>query len=189
MTGQVERTPLRTTLLVGAGAAVVPAAVGVAFLGRYGWDRDELYFLAASHHLAAGYVDYPPLIAVVGRLVVDVFGASLDALRLTTMAIALISVPVVALCARELGGGLRAQAGAALVWATAPFALGSASIFHPTMLDLAAQSVTLWLVLVAVIRPMPRLWPLVGVAAGLGLEAKYTIATLLLALFAFAADA
>ena len=184
MTRQVERTPLRLTLLVGAGAAVVPAAIGIAFLGRYGWDRDELYFLAASHHLAAGYVDYPPLIAVVGRLVVDAFGASLDALRLTTMAIALISVPVVALCARELGGGLRAQAGAALVWATAPFALGSASIFHPTMLDLAAQSVTLWLVLVAATRPMPRLWPLVGVAAGLGLEAKYTIATLLLALLA-----
>jgi hypothetical protein len=39
-------------------------------------------------------------------------------------------------------------------------------------------------VLVAVTRPMPRLWPAVGVMAGIGLEAKYTIATLLLALLA-----
>jgi hypothetical protein len=43
---------------------MVPAAIGIAFLGRYGWDRDELYFLAASHRLVAGYVDHPPLIAV-----------------------------------------------------------------------------------------------------------------------------
>jgi len=47
VTGRVERTRLSSTLLVGVGAALVPAAIGIAFLGRYGWDRDELYFLAA----------------------------------------------------------------------------------------------------------------------------------------------
>ena len=113
-----------------------------------------------------------------------VFGTSLDALRLTTMVIGLTSVAFVALSARELGGGLRAQALAALAWATAPIALGAASLFHPTWLDLAAETATLYLVLVAVTRPMPRLWPAVGVMAGVGLEAKYTIATLLLALVA-----
>jgi hypothetical protein len=178
------RTPVRQTLMVGVGAALVPAAAGVACLGRYGWDRDELYFLAAAHHLALGYVDFPPLIAVVGWAVVAAFGTSLEALRATTMVIGLSSVVVVALCARELGGRLRAQAGAALAWATAPVALGAGSIFHPTWLDVAAQSVVLYLVLLAATRPLPRLWPAVGVAAGLGLEAKYTIATLLLALVA-----
>jgi len=93
-------------------------------------------------------------------------------------------VAFVALSARELGGGLRAQAVAALAWATAPIALGAASLFHPTWLDLGAETATLYLVLVAVTRPMPRLWPAVGVMAGIGLEAKYTIATLLLALVA-----
>jgi hypothetical protein len=177
-----HRTSARTTVCVGAAAALLPAVVGVVFLGRYGWDRDELYFLAASHHLAPGYVDFPPLIAMIGRAVTLVFGASLGALRVTTMLIGLTSVVLVALCARELGGGIRAQAGAALAWATAPLMLGSGSIFHPTWLDLAAQTLTLYLVLVAVTRPMPRLWPAVGLAAGVGLEAKYTIATLLVAL-------
>jgi 4-amino-4-deoxy-L-arabinose transferase-like glycosyltransferase len=184
VTSPRARTPVRQTLTVGVGAALVPAAAGVAFLGRYGWDRDELYFLAAAHHLALGYVDFPPLIAVVGWAVVALFGPSLNALRLTTMAIGLSSVVIVALCARELGGTLRAQAGAALAWATAPVALGAASIFHPTWLDVAAQSVVLYLVLLAATRPLPWLWPAVGVAAGVGLEAKYTIATLLLALMA-----
>ena len=178
------RTTVRSTLAVSVLAALVPALAGLAFLGRYGWHRDELYFLEASHHLAFGYVDFPPLIAVVGRAVVVVFGTSLDALRVTTMVIGLTSVAFVALSARELGGSLRAQALAALAWATAPIALGAASLFHPTWLDLAAQTATLYLVLVAVTRPMPRLWPAVGVMAGIGLEAKYTIATLLLALVA-----
>ena len=104
------RTTVRSTLAVSVLAALVPALAGLAFLGRYGWDRDELYFLEASHHLAFGYVDFPPLTAVVGRAVVVVFGTSLDALRLTTMVIGLTSVAFVALSARELGGGLRAQA-------------------------------------------------------------------------------
>jgi 4-amino-4-deoxy-L-arabinose transferase-like glycosyltransferase len=169
---------------VGIVAAAVPVVVGLPFLGRYGWDRDELYFLAASHHLAFGYVDFPPLVALLGRAVVWVFGPSLGALRLATAVIGASSAVFVALCARELGGGVRAQAGAAVGWATAPLLLGAASIFHPTWLDLAAQTATLYLVLVAATRPAPRMWIAAGVVAGLGLEAKYTIAVLLAALLA-----
>ena len=173
---------MRATLAVGVAAAAIPVIVGLPFLGRYGWDRDELYFLAASHHLALGYVDFPPLVAVLGRAVVWAFGPSLHALRISTAVIGASSAVFVALSARELGGGLRAQAGAAVGWATAPLLLGAASIFHPTWLDLAAQTATLYLVLVATTRPAPRVWIAVGVVAGLGLEAKYTIAVLLAAL-------
>jgi hypothetical protein len=66
-----RQTSVRATLLVGVGAAAVPAIVVVLLLGRYGWHRDELYFLAACHHLARGYVDYPPLIALIGRAVLS----------------------------------------------------------------------------------------------------------------------
>jgi hypothetical protein len=31
----------------------------------YGYFRDELYYVACSEHLAFGYVDHPPLVAVV----------------------------------------------------------------------------------------------------------------------------
>jgi 4-amino-4-deoxy-L-arabinose transferase-like glycosyltransferase len=165
-------------------AALVPALVGLAFLGRYGWDRDELYFLEASHHLAFGYVDFPPLTALVGRAVVVVFGTSLDALRLTTMVIGLTSVAFVALSARELGGGLRRTGACGAGLGDGADRAGSSQHLPSHLARSGAETATLYLVLVAVTRPMPRLWPAVGVMAGIGLEAKYTIVTLLLALVA-----
>ena len=35
--------------------------------GQYGYFRDELYFLAASEHLDWGYVDFPPLVALIAK--------------------------------------------------------------------------------------------------------------------------
>lgn len=36
--------------------------------GRYGYFRDELYFIACSRHLAWGYVDFAPLLALLTRI-------------------------------------------------------------------------------------------------------------------------
>ena len=74
-----------------------------------------------------------------------------------------------------------AQFGAALAWAVTPFVLGSASIFHPTWLDALSWAAFLYVATRILVRPEPRLWPLLGVIAGLGMEAKYTIAFLLVA--------
>jgi hypothetical protein len=159
----------------------VLVALTVPFLGRYGWDRDELYFLSASRHLALGYVDFPPLVAVLAFAVRHVAGDSLDALRITCLACGAGTVLLVALTARELGGRMWAQFGAALAWAVTPFVLGSASIFHPTWLDALSWAAFLYVATRILVRPEPRLWPLLGLIAGLGMEAKYTIAFLLVA--------
>src|SRR5262249_39414971 len=74
-----------------------------------------------------------------------------------------------------------AQIGAALVWALAPLLLGSASIFHPTWFDQLAWVGLLYLAVRILVRPELRLWWMLGVVAGFGLEAKYTIVFLIIA--------
>src|SRR5260370_39791498 len=49
---------------------------------RYGYFRDELYYIACSKHLDWGYVDQPPMIARITRLARLLFGHSLLGLRL-----------------------------------------------------------------------------------------------------------
>jgi len=82
---------------------------GVALLiqvltnGRYGYFRDELYLVACSDHLAAGYVDLAPLSAWVLHFNRILFGDSLHAFRfLSTLAFG-VEVVLTGYIARELG--------------------------------------------------------------------------------------
>ena len=72
--------------------ALAKLALLVPILGRYGWDRDELYFLAAGRHLAFGYVDFPPLTARRrARSSTATIGPSLISLRLLCSLLAAVA--------------------------------------------------------------------------------------------------
>jgi 4-amino-4-deoxy-L-arabinose transferase-like glycosyltransferase len=170
--------PLRASLLRAAAASVVTVSVAVPFMGRYGWDRDELYFLSASRHPALGYVDFPPLIAWLIWVVRHLVGDSLVALRLISLACGIGATLLVVLIARELGGGASSQLIAGFFWATTPYILGSGSLVHPTWLDVLAWTAACYVTTRIAVRRELRLIPLLGVIVGVGLEAKYTIAFL-----------
>ena len=54
-----------------------------AHLG-FGFHRDELYHLVCAQHLAWGYVDQAPLVALQGWLAFHLFGDSLAGIRMLT---------------------------------------------------------------------------------------------------------
>jgi 4-amino-4-deoxy-L-arabinose transferase-like glycosyltransferase len=107
-------------------------AVLMALSTRYGFQRDEVYFLECARHLQASYVDQPVLAPLLARVSLTLFGVSLPGLRLWPALAAWATVLVSGLTARELGGGRRAQLLAAVATATMPALWGSAHVANTT---------------------------------------------------------
>jgi 4-amino-4-deoxy-L-arabinose transferase-like glycosyltransferase len=51
------------------GLALASIVLHVRSIDQFGWFRDELYYLACGAHLAWGYVDHPPLVALAAALI------------------------------------------------------------------------------------------------------------------------
>src|SRR5215216_2783926 len=83
--------------------ALVYFALHLATSTRYGYFRDALYYLACSEHLAFGYVDQPPLIAVIGWITRHTLGASLPALLFWPALAGAARIVLTSAFARELG--------------------------------------------------------------------------------------
>jgi 4-amino-4-deoxy-L-arabinose transferase-like glycosyltransferase len=165
----------REVLAIAGGTVALLLVVAT----RYGYHRDELYFLEASRHMAWGYVDQPPLSIALIWVSRTLFGDSLLALRVLP-AIAAGGVVVFAgLLAREFGGERFAQAFGALVVGLSPLPLVAGHLAGPTIYDLLAWAAVSWLVVRILRTGRDRLWLVVGVVVGLALLNKETILLLL----------
>jgi 4-amino-4-deoxy-L-arabinose transferase-like glycosyltransferase len=160
------------------GIAGTAVALLLAFASRYGYHRDELYFLAASRHLDWGYVDQPPVSVLVAWLARVALGNTLIGLRLVPALVVGLVVTFTAAIARELGGSRFAQGfAAACVASTAFLVLGH--LEGPTVYDALIWVLVSWLVLRILRTGNDRLWLAVGLVVGLGMEAKQTVPLLL----------
>src|SRR5436190_11057435 len=72
--------------------------------GRYGYFRDELYYIACARHLDFGYVDLAPLSAFLLRIELILFGSSLFALRIFPALASALTIVFAGILTRELGG-------------------------------------------------------------------------------------
>src|SRR5262245_61350956 len=105
MRGMKPRAGNETYWIAGIFAAVLTAVSG-----RYGYHRDELYFLAAGRRLDWGYADQPPLVPLLARAMSAIDPNSVMLLRVPATAAATVVVVCAGLYARELGGGRTARA-------------------------------------------------------------------------------
>jgi hypothetical protein len=131
--------------------------------------------LACARHLAWGYVDQPPLIAIVAWLEGALLGDSLPAIRFLPALSGAAKVLLTGLIARELGGRGFAQALAALCVLLAPGLLAldhflSMNTFEPLFWMECA-----YLTIRMVRTDNTRLWLWFGALAGVGLENKYSM--------------
>ena len=164
-------------------ALVLALHIGVNFASPWGFHRDELLYLAMGQHLRVWSMDFPPLIAMLGRGTRALLGDSLAAIRLVPALAAAALVLLAGMIARELGGGRRAQGLAALALVTSPLFLRTGSLFQPVVLDQLAWTLALF----ALTRlgaehekggDELRWWLALGAAGGIGLLAKFSIVLL-----------
>ena len=176
--------PSRPALARGPVGAIAVASGGLllAMAGRYGYHRDELYFLTAGRHLAWGYPDQPPLVPALARAADAIDPGSLTLLRLPSVLAAIGIVLVTGLLARDLGGTRAAQALAAGAMAVSTILYGASHLLSTTTFDLLGWSVLTWLFVRILVTGEQRWWPLAGVVAGATLLAN-SLAAFLVAAF------
>ncbi|MBV8636514.1 MAG: glycosyltransferase family 39 protein [Candidatus Eremiobacteraeota bacterium] len=159
-------------------AGLLALIVHAATAGRYGYFRDELYFIACAHHLAWGYVDQPPLVAIAAWLALPA-GDSLLALRaLPVIAAALTTVVAIAI-ARDLGGGHFARILTALTVGFMPAYLALGNLLTTSSFEGLSWTLVAWLAIRLArgedAHTSPRLWIALAFAVAFGLYGKYSM--------------
>ena len=81
-----------SALLVGLALADFVAHMLVST--NYGYFRDELYYIEAGRHPAFGYVDFPPLIALVAKFLDLLAGDALWAIHVVPALATALIVPL-----------------------------------------------------------------------------------------------
>jgi hypothetical protein len=150
--------------------------------GRYGYFRDELYFIATSKHLAFGYVDFAPLAALILRVSRTLFGESLHAIRLLPALAYGAEVLLTGLVTLELGGKRFAVFLSCVSLLLAPVIVGNATRFSMNPFEPLFWMGCVYLLIRAIQRNHPKLLAWCGLLVGFGLENKHSTAFFLVSL-------
>lgn len=165
-----------------SGSALVAYVAGALLVlhlltaSRYGYFGDEMYHLACGEHLAWGYVDQPPLIALIAWLVRHTLGTSLLAIRFVPALTGAATVLITGAIARELGGGRFAQALAALCVACSSVYLVINYLFSMNSWEPLLWMACTYVVIRIIKTGNQKLWLWFGLLSGIGLENKYSMA-------------
>jgi len=154
---------------------LIKLAVHLITFRGYGIFRDELYYLACSRRLDWGYVDQPPFSIVLLKIQRTLFGESLFSVRLLPAVAGALTVLLVGLITRRMGGGRFAQVVAMTAALVAPIYLALDHFYSMNAFDLLFWALAAYLLLRIVQEERPSLWLLLGLVLGLGLQNKISV--------------
>jgi hypothetical protein len=175
----LERRWASNGMLAVYGIALASFVLHMIFNDRYGYFRDEFDYIICGRHVAWGYVDQPPLLPILGRICLAMFGDSLRSVRLIPALSASALIVLTGMITRELDGKRFAVALSALTILIAPIYLSGGSLLTTNCdLEVLLWAGCLYCAILAVKRDEPKYWLWFGVVAGIGLQEKYSIAVL-----------
>lgn len=148
---------------------------------HFGFQRDELLHLALGDHLDWGFKEVPPVIAVIAKISSTLFGDSVFATRIFSTIFSGLIIWFTGLITVELGGRRFAVALACLAMIFSPAFMASDYLLQPVVFDQFWWVVTVYLIIKYINTSSVKYLYFIGLAIGLGLLTKYTMA-----FFAFA---
>jgi hypothetical protein len=170
-----------------AVVAFLTLVLHVATLSRYGFYRDELYFLACFHHLAWGFVDQPPLVPIFAGLA-TLTPDPLFGMRILAAVAAALAVMAAADVARELGAARFGQVVTAIATALMPASLFLGNTLTTTSFEPLTWTLVVLLAIKLSKRPSTLTWSALAIAIAAAAYMKYSIlllaAALIVGLFA-----
>ena len=151
---------------------------------HFGFHRDEFLHLVLADHLAWGYKEVPPFIALLAKLSDIVFGTSVSAARIFPTIAAGLIIFFTGLITLEVGGKRFAVALVCLALIFSPAFAASDYLFQPVVFDQLWWVMAAWaLIKYANTSNVKYLYQL-GIIVGIGLLTKYTMAFFTFALLA-----
>lgn len=150
----------------------------------YGYFRDEFYYIACGHHLAWGFVDHGPVVALQARLAEATFGKSLLGIRMFSILAECAATFLAGFCAWAMGGHRPAQALAMLAVLCTPINIAMGDFLSMNSCEpMFWTTCVIALVLLLRGRCTARAcWITFGVAAGVGLLNKPSMTFFLVAI-------
>ncbi|NUO84251.1 glycosyltransferase family 39 protein [candidate division KSB1 bacterium] len=170
------------TLLL--GLALLKFLLSLLVHPEFEFHRDEFLYIAMGRHLDWGYLENPPMIALIAKLAQLLFGDSLFAAHFFPALAGALLVIISGLMVHELGGGRFAQTLAAVAYIAAPAFLRTNTMFQPVSFDQLLWALAAYLLIRILKKQSPRRWMALGVVVGLGLLTKYTMLLFACAVFA-----
>ena len=158
-------------------------ALRLVYLGQIELIPQEAYYWNYSQHPDIGYVDHPPLIAWLIAAVTQL-GAGEFFVRFTAVACWIVMIVFIALYARDLGGTAAALR-ATLLACTLPYFFIIGVIITPDAPLAAAWAAALYFLRRALLDGEDGAWLPAGIAIGLGMMSKYTMALVPIAALVF----
>jgi 4-amino-4-deoxy-L-arabinose transferase-like glycosyltransferase len=144
---------------------------------HYGIFTDELYFIACGEHLQFGYVDHPPLAPLLTKISM-LFSKSLVSLHFFPALAGAAVIILTALIARSLGGKHYATTLAAITIFAGPVFMINFGLMSVNPFDILFCTAAGYLVIKILQKPSIKLWIILGLVIGLGLNSKLTMITL-----------
>jgi hypothetical protein len=148
----------------------------------WGYFRDEMYYILCGQHLDWGYVDHGPIVALQARAAIALFGKSLAGIRMFSTLAGAATIFLTGLIAWALGGRRVAQALAMLGILLAPEFLGLDSFISMNSFEAVFWMTAVFAILMLLRGASANWWIVFGVAGGLGIENKPSMAIFLVAL-------